>query len=143
MYTARTRYEGYRDYCLEHGIIEQTVKCDYDFQTGMEMTRELLESFPEVDGIIACDDVVAVSTYKVLHSKGVAVPEQVQLVGFDDIRLSSLVLPELTTIHQPIEEMAQLAVRLILEQKYPKKEGECIVLPVSLIVRQTTKPKNE
>lgn len=143
IYTARARYEGYRDYCREHGIVEQSVDCDYDFRMGMEMTKALLENYPEVDGILACDDIVAISTYKVLHKRGISVPEQVQLIGFDDISFSSLISPELTTIHQPIEEMARSAVELIIEQKNPDKRGACVVFPVSLSERQTTKCKEK
>lgn len=139
IYTARARYAGYRDYCLEHGIPEQTVECDYDFQAGMEMTKELLEKYPDVDGILACDDIVAISTYKVLHRQNIRVPEQVQLVGFDDISLSTLMTPEMTTIRHPIEEMARAAARLILEHEVPEKRGERFVFPISLVVRETTR----
>lgn len=141
IYTAKARYEGYRDYCLEHGIREQTVDCDYDFIRGMEMTRELLETYPEVDGILACDDIVAISTYKVLYNKQIRVPDQIQLVGFDDIAMSTLITPEMTTIQQPIEAMARAAAELLLEKKIPEKEGEQFVFPISLAVRETTKKK--
>ena len=141
IYTAKARYEGYRDYCLEHGIREQTVDCDYDFIRGMEMTRELLETYPEVDGILACDDIVAISTYKVLYNKQIRVPDQIQLVGFDDIAMSTLITPELTTIQQPIEAMARAAAELLLKKKIPEKEGEQFVFPISLAVRETTKMK--
>lgn len=105
------------------------------------MTKDLLEKYPNVDGILACDDIVAISTFKVLYNKNIRVPEQIQLVGFDDISLSSLISPELTTIHQPIEEMARRATQMILEQSAPNKNGECFVFPVSLIVRETTRAK--
>lgn len=141
IYTARARYQGYRDYCLEHGIPEQTVDCDYDFRAGLEMTRELLEKYPAVDGILACDDIVAISTYKVLRQNHISVPEQVQLVGFDDISLSTLITPEMTTIRQPIEEMARAAARLVLEHKAPAKTGERRVFPIDLVVRETTRTK--
>jgi len=143
IYTARARYEGYRDYCLEHGLPEQTVDCDYDFLSGLAMTRELLEKYPQVDGILACDDIVAISTYKVLRKQNILVPEQVQLVGFDDISLSSLITPELTTIRQPIEPMARAAAQMILENRLPSKQGEKLIFPVSLIVRETTRRKVE
>ena len=143
IYTARTRYEGYRDYCLEHGLVERTVDCDYDFLRGMEMTRELLERYPDVDGILACDDIVAISTYKVLSQKKIRVPEQVQLVGFDDIALSTLITPELTTICQPIEEMARAAAQLLLDGKVPEKEGKQFVFPISLTIRETTRSEHK
>lgn len=141
IFSARMRYEGYRDVCRERGIPEQTVDCDYDFRAGLAMTEHLLQKYPHVDGILACNDIVAISTYKVLHKRQISVPEQVQLIGFDDIRLTSLVSPELSTIHQPIREMAYRAVD-ILTGKDSSHRPEPIVLPVYLVKRETTEKKS-
>lgn len=141
VFSARERYEGYRDVCRERDIEERTVSCDFDFDAGLAMTEELLEKYPDVDGIIACNDIVAVSTYKILHKKGIAVPEQIQLVGFDDIYLSSLISPELTTVAQPIEALAAKATELIIHHTENKTKGAKFVFPASLVIRETTKRK--
>ena len=141
LYTAQARYEGYRDYCREHGLTEQVVECDYDFEAGLSMTEELLERFPQVDGIVACNDMVAISVYKILHKRNIAVPDQIQLVGFDDIHLASLISPELTTIHQPIGAMGRRAVEVILNEGHLPKEGRRQSFPVSLVPRETTRSK--
>lgn len=143
LYTAQARYEGYRDFCREQNLEERVVECDYDFQAGLAMTEELLERFPDVDGIIACNDIVAISVYKTLHKRGIAVPEQIQLIGFDDIHLSSLISPELTTIHQPITTMGRRAVEVILQEGTLPKEGRQQVFPVSLVPRETTRRKEK
>lgn len=140
-YSARARFEGYRDVCRERGIEERAVSCDYDFNAGLIMTEELLEKYPDVDGIIACNDVVALSTYKVLYRRGISVPDQVQLIGFDDIMWSSLFTPELTTIAQPIGEIAKRAAELIIDIDRFTGKGVEIVYPVELIARGTTKKK--
>lgn len=142
-YSARTRYQGYRDLCQERGILERTVECDYDFNQGIAMTEELLERFPDVDGIIACNDIVAISTYKVLHKRNISVPEKIQLIGFDDISFATLLSPELTTISQPIKEMAEKAVELIVSNELTGMTGGKFVFPVTLVARQTTKLKGE
>ena len=139
VFSARSRYEGYRDVCRERGIPEQTVDCDYDFAAGLAMTEQLLAAYPEVDGILACNDIVAISTYKILHQKNIAVPGQIQLAGFDDIDLSSLMSPELTTVRQPLREMAEQAMKLIVHREDdPVGETE-YVYPTELVVRETTK----
>ena len=138
-FSASRRYEGYRDVCRERDIPEQTVECDYDFNQGIAMTEELLEHYPDVDGIIACNDIVAISTYKVLHKRNIPVPEKVQLIGFDDISFSALLSPELTTIRQPVKEMAEKAVELIVNNELPGMTGGEFVFPVTLVARQTTK----
>lgn len=142
-YSARTRYQGYRDICQERGVQEQTVECDYDFNQGIAMTEELLKRFPDVDGIIACNDIVAISTYKVLHKRNIAVPEKIQLIGFDDISFSTLLSPELTTINQPIKDMTEKAVELIVNNELTGMTGGKFVFPVTLVKRQTTKLKGE
>lgn len=138
-YSARARYQGYLDVCRERNIPEQTVDCDYDFNRGIAMTEELLRKYPGVDGIIACNDIVAISTYKVLYKQNISVPEQVQIVGFDDISFAALLSPELTTICQPIKEMAEKAVELIVNDELTGMTGGKFVFPVALVARQTTK----
>lgn len=142
-YSARTRYQGYQDVCQERGVPEQTVECDYDFNQGIAMTEELLRKYPDVDGIIACNDIVAISTYKVLHKRNISVPEQIQLIGFDDISFATLLSPELTTICQPVREMAEKAVELIVNNELTGMTGGKFVFPVTLVARQTTKMKGE
>ncbi len=137
--SARARYQGYRAVCQERGVAEQTVECDYNFDTGLAMTEQLLKTYPEVDGIIACNDIVAISTYKILHKRKIAVPEQIQLIGFDDIHLASLMSPELTTISQPIRQMADKAVELIIDKSNSERKGARFVFPVTIRERETTK----
>lgn len=147
IFSARMRYLGYRDVCVERGLAERTVDCDYEFKGGRKMAEALLSQYPQVDGVIACNDLVAVSVFKLLHKKRIQVPQTIQLVGFDDIPLSRLLSPELTTIHQPIAEMAHKAVSLLTEQngREQQAEGQTVVFPVKLVIRETTvrKPKSE
>ena len=141
LFSAKKRYEGYRDVCREHRISEQTVDCDYDFLAGLAMTETLLETYPDVDGMIACNDIVAISIYKILHKKNISVPDQIQLIGFDDIDMSALMSPGLTTIGQPIPAMAEKAVELTFHQEKEAPKGREFVFPVSLVVRETTKER--
>lgn len=136
--SAKARYEGYSEVCSERGIREQTIDCDYDFEEGLAMTERLLEQYPDVDGIIACNDMVAISVYKVLHKRGILVPDRIQLIGFDNINLASLVSPELTTIAQPINEIGKKVAELIINDKKESMKKEYI-FSATLIKRETTK----
>jgi DNA-binding LacI/PurR family transcriptional regulator len=75
----------------------------------------------------------------VLYKQNISVPDQVQLIGFDDISFASLLSPELTTICQPIREMAEKAVELIANNELTGMTGGKFVFPVALAARQTTK----
>ncbi len=139
--SAKERYLGYRDVCAEHGITEKVLECDYDFNAGIQTTEELLNRYPEADGIIACNDIVAISAYKVLHKRGIKVPEQVQIIGYDNIKLSELITPELTTIAQPIEQIGMTAVELIVNKA--QKHNKEYIFEGELVVRETTKCKGK
>ena len=137
--SGRERYEGYRDVCRERNLEEWTVETDYSFARGLEAAEELLEKYPDVDGIVACNDMVALSAYKILHKHQIAVPDQVQLIGFDGIVLSSLMTPELTTIAQPIEEIGTKAAELIIHSGAQDMDMQKYMYPVSLVERETTR----
>ena len=137
--SAKERYKGYKDVCKEHNLSEQSLDCDYDFHAGHAMTEELLKKYPAVDGIIACNDMVAISIYKILHKKHISVPDQIQIIGYDGIYLSGLVTPELTTVAQPIEEIGIKAAELIIHKSDKKEREKEIVFPPKLVLGETTK----
>lgn len=141
--SAKARYDGYHDVCRERGISEKTIDCDYDFHAGLAMTEELLKLYPEVDGIIACNDMVAISIYKVLHKKNISVPDEIQLIGFDGIYLSDLFTPELTTVAQPIEEIGRKAAELIIHKDEKDIVEKEYIFPAALVMRETTKKKGD
>lgn len=136
--SARQRYQGYLDVCREQGIEPCSVQCKYAFEDGMKQTELLLEKYPETDGILAANDMVAISAYKVLHKKGLRVPQDVQVIGFDNINLSSLMTPEITTVAQPIQEMGAAAVRILLDYLDGKAVEKRNIFDVELIIRETT-----
>ena len=141
--SGQQRFKGYQDICRERGIAERWLDCDYDYEEGLRVAELLLEKYPDVDGILACNDMVAIATYKILLNKGLRVPEDVQLMGFDNIRFSRLFAPEFSTIIQPIREMGTLASQIIIDYangEVIKKEN---LFDVSLVERQTTRNKTE
>jgi len=136
--SANARYRGYHDVCREHGIEERTINCDYDFFNGLRAAEELLEKYPDVDGIIATNDMVAISIYKVFKKHNISVPEQVQLIGFDDIEIASIMTPELTTIRQGVKNIGKKAAELIIFDSNKEMEENNYIFPVKLIERETT-----
>lgn len=135
--SARERYLGCRDICSEQDKTLHIVECDYSFEAGIKATEEMLEKYPEVDGIVACNDMVAISAYKILHQRGIEVPHQIQIIGYDNIQLTRFMTPEITTIAQPIEELGVKAVELVLQHN--KTNVKEYILQPKLIIRETTK----
>ena len=136
--SGQQRFLGYQDVCRENDIPLQWLDCDYDYEEGLHVAEELLQKYPDVDGILACNDMVAIATYKVLLDKGIRVPEDVQLMGFDNIRFSRLFIPEVTTIVQPIREMGSLAAQVIIDYANGDPYKKENLFDVSLVERKTT-----
>ena len=141
---ARRRFHGYSDVCKEHNIEPLYIESSYDYSSGIVRSRELLKRFPNVDGILAVSDMVALSLYRVLHEMGRRVPDDIMIVGYDNLELSSLMTPSLTTIAQPLEQIGRISAKIIIDMvennKYEQRE---VILPVSLKIRETTKLKDE
>ena len=136
--SGQQRFLGYQDVCREKDIPMQWLDCDYDYEEGLHVAEELLEKYPDVDGILACNDMVAIATYKVLLDRGIRVPDDVQLMGFDNIRFSRLFIPEVTTIVQPIREMGSLAAQVIIDYANGDPYKKENLFDVSLVERRTT-----
>ena len=132
------RYRGYQDVCRENNITERFIDTRYNYEAGLKAAEEMLEKFHSIDGIVAANDMVAISVYKVLRRHNIRIPEDVQLIGFDDIGFSSLVSPEITTVHQPIADMGKRAVEILLNYVSGQDFKEENIFDVQLVVRQTT-----
>ena len=114
------------------------VSCTPDEAGGYEATRGLLEAQPELDGLFCYNDLVAVGALQACSALGVRVPEDVAVVGCDDIRLASLVTPALTTLRVNKQALGRRAVTLLLERHFaaPGIQSEKVeILKPQLVVR--------
>ena len=136
--SARQRYRGYLDTCKEYGLKAFSIEAGYNYESGLKASEKILELYPEVDGIVASDDIVAMAIMKVLDSKGIAIPEDVQLIGYDNVWISKLATKGITTIAQPIVSLAENAVQLLVNSELYDGEKQ-LILDVKLIQRETTK----
>ncbi len=139
--SGKERYLGYKDVCKAKGIIEHTIDCGYSYEEGLKAADFILKHYREADGIIACNDMVAFALCKVLQEHGYRVPEDMQIIGYDNINFSRLFTPEITTIKQPIKEMGRLAVQIIVKHINGEKVKKDNLFDVELIERQSTKGK--
>jgi LacI family transcriptional regulator len=85
------------------------------FEGGYRFTEELLERKKKFTAVLAFDDLTALGAIRALTKAGVKVPEHCSVVGFDDVPLSALAAPALTTVRQPLEAMGNLAVNTVVE----------------------------
>ncbi len=83
---------------------------------GQRAAEALLSAHPDLDGLVVASDLMASGALKVLSALGRRVPDDVAVVGYDDLGVAERTIPPLTTVRQPVEEMAERATRLLLEQ---------------------------
>ncbi|WP_199624631.1 LacI family DNA-binding transcriptional regulator [Paenibacillus alkalitolerans] len=124
-------FEWYTPTLLEPG--------DFRIAGGMAATERLLERHPDIDGIFAGNDLMAVGALKALQRRGIAVGCQVAVCGFDGIQTTEITTPELTTIAQPIYEMGAHISRLLIKKiEGVLEEDRIYELDVKLIARDST-----
>ena len=129
-------YSGNRD--VAEDITQNTFLQLYIFYDDMNyypIIREALERYPETDGIFASSDVIAAQAIQVCHEKGISVPEQMKIVGFDDVNVASLTIPGITTVRQPVREMAEAIIKTLDNASNGIMVPAKTVFPVSLVVR--------
>jgi LacI family transcriptional regulator len=122
---------------IEHG--------DFSFRSGLECAERILGRSPRPTAIFASNDDMAAASVGVAHRQLLRVPEDVSVVGFDDSALATTIWPELTTIRQPIADMAESAVALLSSLLQRGTRGASVahrelVFPHHLIVRGSTAP---
>jgi LacI family transcriptional regulator len=113
--TARRREEGFRQTMAEAGLkVSETLVAngDFTYRSGLDAARQLLGSGKRPTAIFAANDDMAAAVSAVAHGLGLDVPSELSIGGFDDTPVASTVWPELTTIRQPIADMAAAAVSL-------------------------------
>jgi len=113
------------------------------FEGGFRLTEEFLQRRKKFTALLAFDDLTAFGAIRALNKAGIRVPEQCSVIGFDDVALSALAAPSLTTVRQPLEVMGNLAVNIIMEgitASQEKREWKITHQRVApeLVIREST-----
>ena len=137
MPAGRDRLDGFREAMSRNGhSCIPAVGGDFTQESGSAAMARLLEEHPEVDGVFAANDLMALGAITVLHERGRRIPEDVAVVGFDDSHAALLCRPPLTTVHQPVEEMAAQMARLLLDRiDCPELPAASAIYDPTLVVR--------
>jgi len=120
------RFHGYVEAMTEAGLsvdADQVAQGYFTYRSGLEAAGKLLDGPGAPTAIFASNDDMAAATMAVAHRRGLDVPGDLSVTGFDDTPLATTVWPELTTVRQPIAEMAREAVLLLVEQIRGRRAG--------------------
>lgn len=138
----KPRYEGFQRALREHGLTESMIYAEFAgdwFDDSYAATGRLFQKNPNITAVFATSDEFALGAISYLNDQGIAVPADVSVVGFDDIRFARMTIPKLTTIAQPVYDLGYQSVEMLNEQistgsvKVPRQ-----VLPHQLVIREST-----
>ena len=113
------------------------MRVDPTLADGRIGVRRLLELHPSIDGIFAYNDLMAIGAMQELHRMGRSVPDDIAIVGCDDITMSEVVTPSLTTVRIDRETLGREAVRRLVELRDGDVDHREVVIPVSLTIRDS------
>jgi len=141
---AHERFNGYQDALNEEGIEIVPALIGYGddhFEAGFTEVQKLLAGKPRPTAIFCNNDEMAAGAYAAVYEAGLRVPADVSIAGFDDVALSRQIWPALTTIKQPICELAKAGTNLLIDILNDKELTHIsLEIPTSLIVRKSTRP---
>lgn len=142
--SSNERLAGYK-LALESAGIEPdeqlVVKATYDVESGMDAAHKLLLLKKRPTAVFCFNDDMAIGVMKLLQKQGFSVPEDVSVMGFDDIHYAEFVTPSLTTVRQPLEEIGKACINILIKQlKGLDVPVGRQFLPFTLVVRDSTGP---
>lgn len=145
MEISKSRHEGYKRALEKYSITYDKnliYNGDFTLNSGYEASKQLLTDSPEITGIICANDLMAIGAINYANFKGYRVPDDLSIIGFDDIELASSITPKLTTISYPLERMSRLAVDSIMKQLEAKEDVcENVSLFTKLVIRDSASNK--
>lgn len=111
------RLAGWRQALQDAGLSDEAmVRGDFTAAGGAEAMERLLDAHPDIDGLFAASDLMAVGALQVLAQRGRPVPGEIRVIGFDDLGVAATTSPPLTTMANPVVEMSRVAGGMLLEQ---------------------------
>jgi DNA-binding LacI/PurR family transcriptional regulator len=132
-YLFALREAGLQPYCVAHG--------NFDISSGYHIASSWIESNKLPTAMFAADDYIALGAINAFQQKGISVPGQISIIGFDDQIIASEFHPKLTTMHQPAEQIGRIGVDLLLEMiNGTARRSKTVQLNPKLIIRDSTLP---
>ncbi|MCF6474136.1 LacI family transcriptional regulator [Nonomuraea sp. MG754425] len=136
MIASQERLTGYTGVLRETGHRSIVAIGDFTRVSGADAMRQLLQDDPGLDAVFAANDLMAVGALRTLREAGRRVPDDVAVVGFDDIEAALYTTPPLTTVHSPMADWAGATVDLLLGL-FEGGTDEPVLLPAELVVRES------
>ncbi|AUV88774.1 substrate-binding domain-containing protein [Vibrio campbellii] len=140
---AQMRYEGYKRAMLEAELefnANWIVESDFECEGGYQAFKKIVERGPLPSSIFVSNDMMAMGVINAANELGIQIPEQLSIIGYDDIHIAKFMSPSLTTIHQPKYRLGQAAVETLLRKLDEKSdEAQVVQLEPTLVERNSVR----
>ncbi|MCC4225243.1 substrate-binding domain-containing protein [Vibrio campbellii] len=144
---AQMRYEGYKRAMLEAELefnANWIVESDFECEGGYQAFKKMVERGPLPSSIFVSNDMMAMGVINAANELGIQIPEQLSIIGYDDIHIAKFMSPSLTTIHQPKYRLGQAAVETLLRKLDDKSdEAQVVQLEPTLVERNSVRCLSE
>ncbi|GLQ76119.1 transcriptional repressor PurR [Vibrio sp. vnigr-6D03] len=138
---AQMRYEGYKRAMNEEGLAfnpDWIIESDFECEGGYEAFKKMHAKGPLPSAIFVCNDMMAMGAINAAHEMGIQIPDDVSLIGYDDIHIAKFMTPPLTTIHQPKHSLGKAAVETLLKKlEKETTEPQVVQLEPTLVIRNS------
>jgi LacI family transcriptional regulator len=141
---AQMRYEGYKRALNEAGLTFNAnwiIEADFECEGGYQAFKKMHTSGSLPSAIFVCNDMMAMGVINAANELGIAIPQSLSIVGYDDIHIAKFMTPSLTTIHQPKYRLGKAAVETLLKKiKKQTQEVQVVQLEPTLVERNSVSP---
>lgn len=140
---AQMRYEGYKRALNESGLdfnANWIIEADFECEGGFEAFNKMLAKGRLPSAIFVCNDMMAMGVINAANAKGIRIPEDISIIGYDDIHIAKFMSPSLTTIHQPKYRLGKAAVEALLNRlEKGATDAQVVQLEPTLVERATVR----
>lgn len=142
----RARLDGVKDAILAKGLDPEglfVIETPYGIENGAKAFTTLMQNSQRATAVLCANDVLAAGALRAARTSGLCVPRDVSIIGFDDIELSRVVHPTLTTVHVPHQNMGRQAAQVLVGMVDGVAPDQSLELPVEIVLRESLGPAPE
>ena len=140
------RIDGYKQALAQKGLAvdDKNIFCSkgFSFEDGFTGLRKLLEQFPDMTAVFAASDALALGAISSAYKLGIKIPEELSIIGYDNLPMAEMAIPPLTTVAQPLEDMGMVAAEMLFMMMEQGARVESRIMPHSVIERESVKNKH-
>lgn len=135
------RIDGYKQALLSNGIPVKEENIVYakgfSFDDGLTNLERLLKQVPDLSAVFAASDAIAMGAISAAYKLGIRIPQELSIVGYDNLPIAEMSIPPLTTVAQPLEEMGRVAAKMLFTMMESGEISESRIIPHSMMERES------